>query len=81
MFSLDSPHRGDSSEYTQYTFFNIKKKIALNYSKSSAIGFSKELKNEVEVDLVNEPSVLEPLKCYCIAESLESVSQSGGSRE
>ena len=26
MFSLESPHRGDSNEYTQYTIFNIKKK-------------------------------------------------------
>ena len=26
VFSLESPHRGDSSEYTQHTIFNIKKK-------------------------------------------------------
>ena len=31
MFSLESPHRGDSNEYIQYTIFNIKKKIILNY--------------------------------------------------
>ena len=37
MFSLESPHRCDSHEYTQ-TFFNIKKKITLNYRKSAAIG-------------------------------------------
>ena len=24
MFSLESPHRGDSNEYTQYTIFNMK---------------------------------------------------------
>ena len=24
MFSLESPHRGDSNEYTQYTIFHIK---------------------------------------------------------
>ena len=23
MFSLESPHRGDSNEYTKYTIFNI----------------------------------------------------------
>ena len=23
VFSLESPHRGDSNEYTQYTIFNI----------------------------------------------------------
>ena len=32
MFSLESPHRGDSNEYTQYTVFNIKEKITLNFS-------------------------------------------------
>ena len=26
VFSLESPHRGDSSEYTQYTIINIKRK-------------------------------------------------------
>ena len=30
VFSLESPHRGDSNEYTQYTIFNIKRKIDLN---------------------------------------------------
>ena len=39
MFSLESPHRGDSNEYTQYTIFNIKKKISLNNPKSAAMGF------------------------------------------
>ena len=67
MFSLESPHRCDSNEYTQYTIFNIKKKITLNYAKSATIGFcSKGLKNEFETAVVNEPSVFEPLKFYCI---------------
>ena len=39
MFLLESPHRGDSNEYTQYTIFNIKRKIALNLIKSAAVGF------------------------------------------
>ena len=39
MFSLKSPHRGDSNEYTQYTIFNIKKKVTVNYPKSAAMGF------------------------------------------
>ena len=30
VFSLESPDRGDSNEYTQYTIFNIKKE---NYPK------------------------------------------------
>ena len=39
MFSLESLRRGGSNEDTQYIIFNIKKKIALNYSKSAAMGF------------------------------------------
>ena len=67
MFPLESPHRGDSNEYTQYTIFNIKRKITLNYPKSAAIGFfPKGLKNEFETVMVNEPSVFEPLKFSCI---------------
>ena len=57
MFSLESPHRGDSNEYTQYTIFNIIKKITQNYLKSAAMGFcSRGLKNEFETAVVNEPS-------------------------
>ena len=39
VFSLESPHRGDSNEYTQYTIFNNKIKITLNYPKYSGMGF------------------------------------------
>ena len=39
MFSLEWPHRGNSNENTQYTIFNIKEKISLNYSKSAAMDF------------------------------------------
>ena len=67
VFSLGSPHRGDSNEYTQYIIFNIKKKIKLNFLKYVAMGFfSNGLKNEFEIAVVNEPSVFEPLKVYCI---------------
>ena len=67
MFILESPHRGDSNEYTQYTIFNMNKKNTLNYPKSAALGFfSKGLNNEFETAVVNEPSVFEPLKFYCI---------------
>ena len=37
VFSLESPHRGDSGEYTKYTIFRIKKKFTLNYPKYSAM--------------------------------------------
>ena len=51
MFSLESPHRGDSNEYTQYTILKIKKKekIVLNYPKSAAVCFPRGLKNEFEI--------------------------------
>ena len=38
VFSLESPHRGDSNEYTKYTIFNTNKKNILNYPKSAAMG-------------------------------------------
>ena len=50
VFSLESPHSGDSYGNTQYTIFNIKKKITLNYPKSAA----KRLKNEFETSVENE---------------------------
>ena len=39
VFTLESLHRGDSNEYTQYTIFNMNKKNILNYPKSAAMGF------------------------------------------
>ena len=39
VFSLELPHRGNSNEYKQYTVFNLKKKFALKYPKSVALGF------------------------------------------
>ena len=33
VFSLESPHWGDSNEYTQHTILNVKQKIAQNYPK------------------------------------------------
>ena len=39
LFSFESPHRGNSNKYTQYTIFNMKKKNTLNYPKSIAMGF------------------------------------------
>ena len=67
VFPLESPHRGDSNEYTQYTIFNIKKEITLNYPKTAAMGFCfKRLQTEFETIMANEPPVFEPLKFNCI---------------
>ena len=68
MFSLESPYRGDSNECTQFTIFNIKKKITIYYVKSANMRyFPKGLNNEFETAMVNESSVFEPLKFYCIS--------------
>ena len=39
VFSLESPHRGDSNENTKHASLNRKKKISLNYPKYAAIRF------------------------------------------
>ena len=39
VFSLESPPRGDSNGYTQYTIFTMKKKNSINCPKSTAMGF------------------------------------------
>ena len=55
VFLSESPHRGDSNEYTHYTIFNIQKKITQNYPKSAAMEFcSKGLKDQFETAMVNE---------------------------
>ena len=36
LFSLESPHQGDSYENTQYTIFNMNKMNTLNYPTSAA---------------------------------------------
>ena len=69
VFSLESPHRGDSNEYAQHAIINIKKKITLIYPIYNNVCcygiFFRGLKNEFETAVVNEPSVFEPLKFYC----------------
>ena len=53
--SLESPHRGDSNENTQYTISNIKKETHLKSSLISSYAiFPSGLKNEFEIAMVNE---------------------------
>ena len=67
MFSLESPQRGDSNEYTQYTISQYKNEIHPKLSQICNYGIcSMGPKNEFETAMVNEPSVFEPLKFYCI---------------
>ena len=74
MFSSES----DSNEYTQYTTFNIKKKITLNHPKSAAMGvFSKGLKKGFETTEVNEPSVFEPRKVYFVYQRMPEEGAAG----
>ena len=44
---MSTHSRGDSNEYTQYTVFNIKKKIKPNYPKSAAKGFFRRTQERV----------------------------------
>ena len=39
VFSLESPHRGDSNEKSQHTILNRKKKISPTYPKSATMDF------------------------------------------
>ena len=77
MFALESPHRGDSIEFTIYTNFNIKKKFhpELFLICSHWIFFSNGLKNEFEIAAVNEPSVFEPLSftVFCICSTCPTI--------
>ena len=69
MFSLEleSPQRGDSNEYTQYTISQYKNENHPKLCQICNYGIcSKRLKNEFEIAVVNEPSVFEPLIFYCI---------------
>ena len=66
MFSLESPHRGDSNEYTQYTHFQYKhNKSPYIIPKLHLWDFSKGFQ-KFETVVVKEPSVFQPLKLYCI---------------
>ena len=48
VFSLESPHRGDSNKYIQYTIFSIKKKNRpYNKLKSAAEGFFQGTQEQV----------------------------------
>ena len=67
VFSLESPQRGDSNENTQYTISHIKKENHPKLSQIYSYGIcSKGLQNEFETAVVNDPSVFEPFKFYCI---------------
>ena len=61
MFSLESPHQGDSNKYAQHTIFNIIKKIILIILNLQRWDYFKRLMNESETAVVNKTSVREPL--------------------
>ena len=71
MFSLESPHRGDSNKYTKHAIINIKRKFTLKYPKYNDVCsygiFPYGLKDEFETAVVNETSMFDPLKIYCIS--------------
>ena len=66
MFALESPHRGDSNEYTQNTIFNIRKKIILNHVRSATMDYFQGTEERVfKAALANEP-----LKLYCTSAAI-----------
>ena len=73
VFLLESPHRGDSNENTQYTISQYKKENHPKLSQICNYGIcSKGPKNGFETAVVNKPSVFKPLKFYCITSLLEN---------
>ena len=61
VFSLESPHRGDSNEYTKYTMYKKRKENHTKLSQICSYGiFSNGFKNELEIA---------PLKFYCIVKA------------
>ena len=74
LYSLESPQRGDSNEYTQYTISQYEKENHPKLSQICNCGIcSKGLKKEFETAVVNKPSVFEPLKFYCICMDQDNV--------
>ena len=67
VYLLESPHRGDSNEYTQYTIFNIKKENHPESFQICSYGiFPRDLKDQFEVAMIKKPSVFKPLTFYCM---------------
>ena len=66
VFLLESPQRGDSNEYAQYTISQYKNENRPKLCRIWNYGIcSKGPKNEFETAVINQPSVFEPLKLYC----------------
>ena len=73
VFSLESPHRGDSNEYTHNTTISLKKSITRNYLKyNNVCGFgiifvrdSERVRNSC-VKRANSVRATEVLYCICI---------------
>ena len=67
VFSLESPQRGDSNEFNTIYHFQYKKENYPKYYQICSYGSCSEgLKIEFKIAVVNESSVFEPLKFYCI---------------
>ena len=67
MFSLESPHRGNSNEFTQYTIFNMKTKNTLNYPKFAAMGFFQGTQERVRNSHGKRDISVRAIKFYCIS--------------
>ena len=68
VFSLESPHGGDSNANINLPFSILKKTITRTIPNLQPGDYFRGLKNEYETAVINEPSVFDPLKFYCIRE-------------
>ena len=67
VISFDLPQRGDCNEYTQYSISEYERENQPKLSQICSNGIcSKGPKNEFETAVINESSVFEPPKFYCI---------------
>ena len=72
MFSLESPYRGGSNEYTQHAIINTKKKITLNYLKYNdvcsygifSLGTQEQFRNSRGKGAIGVRAIQVPLYMY-----------------
>ena len=77
MFSLELPHQGNSNEYTQYTFFNIKKNE--NHYKLSQICNCRIFCDFLHISLISAifstDRLMDDLRYYVLFNSVTFISE------
>ena len=73
VFSLESPHRGDSNEYTQHTISQYEKEISPKLSQICSSMIFQGTQERGQNSRGCKLSVFEPLKFYCIGSKDKSL--------